>query len=415
MEIKTRIKLGRSGYGNRRVLLALSFALGFVLISGLAAAQNSATSFANVSVTPNPVIAGGNVTVRFQLYNSQNFYLFDVNLQPTGGYPLFNFSPLSSYHAGIMNAGLNNEYFNYTFHIPNYTQSGTYTINFVATYSVLGSTGGEVGTSTMPLSFYVQNRPVIKTSFASTATALYSGSNQTLTLDVENTGYGVARNISVVLKAGNGISLQSPVTKFFIANLSQNKTATEQILVAAKNASTANITANVTYYSSNFNNKFSSSQNLSLSVAPSAKFTVVSESSSVMPGSTDMPVVFTILNSGNSEADGVSLSLQTTYPITPVAGTYYISKLLPGESANVTFLVSADSAGIPGNYPVTIYEQWKQPNAAVNQLFESSSNYQTAVVNYGGNETLEEIAILVILALIAVFVAKKRNMLHKKK
>ena len=37
-----------------------------------------------------------------------------------------------------------------------------YTLTFAATYYVYGSQGIEVATSSMPLSFYVQNRPSIK-------------------------------------------------------------------------------------------------------------------------------------------------------------------------------------------------------------------------------------------------------------
>ena len=99
------------------VMLLLPFML------GLAQAQAAGSlSFANVSVSPNPVMAGGSATIRFQIYNSYNFWLYNVNLQPAGSYPLLNVSPLNSYH-GQMGPGLNPGYFNYTITIPNTTPS----------------------------------------------------------------------------------------------------------------------------------------------------------------------------------------------------------------------------------------------------------------------------------------------------
>ena len=104
-------------------------------------------------------------------------------------------------------------------------------------------------------------------------------------------------------------------------------------------------------------------------MAPAAQFTIGSANSGVKVGATDVPVQLRITNNGTSAADQLQLSLQTTYPVTPIASTAYVSDLQPGSSTNVTFLISVDTAGVPGNYPVTLYEQWKQPNGATNQQF----------------------------------------------
>jgi hypothetical protein len=100
-----------------------------------------------------------------------------------------------------------------------------------------------------------------------------------------------------------------------------------------------------------------------------------------------VPVQLRVTNNGTSAAEQLQLSLQTTYPITPVASTAYVSDLQPGSSTNVTFLVSVDTAGVPGNYPVTLYEQWKQPNGATNQQFSGSSNYFVTVASGGARSS----------------------------
>jgi hypothetical protein len=393
----------------RQALLALAAFLAIAVMT-VAGQTTGALSLTNVSVSPNPVMAGGNATIRFQIYNSYNFWLFNVNLQPTGSYPLINVSPLSSYHLGQIGQGSNPGYFNYTISIPKTTPSGVYTLTFTATYYALTSQGVAVSTSSMPLSFYVQNKPTIKlVALSPQPASLYAGHNQTIEIGIENAGYGTARNVSVSVSAGPGASILSSVTGFFVSNLTQGQVVEEPVLVSAQSTSSAGLLANVTYYSSDLRQRFHSAQNLSLSVAPAAQFNVTGESSGIVPGSTDVPLTFTVRNIGTMTAQELQLSLQSTYPLTPVASTYYVASLTPGASTNVTFLVSADSQGVPSDYPVTIYEQWKQPNGATNQQFSGSNNYFVVVNPTSGVSVADMVAAVVIIAIVGFIVIRKRK------
>jgi hypothetical protein len=215
--------------------------------------------------------------------------------------------------------------------------------------------------------------------------------------------------VTVAVNGGQGINVLSPVRSFFISNLTSSSSVTEPILVSAKNTSNAYLVANTTYYSSRFQQKFSGSQKVNLSVAPSAQFTIGSMNSGVDVGATDVPVHLRVTNNGTSAAEQLQLSLQTTYPITPVASTAYVSDLPAGASTNVTFLVSADTAGVPGNYPVTLYEQWKQPNGASSQQFSGSNNYFVTVTSGGAGGSTVEIGIaVVVIAIVVVVIARRR-------
>lgn len=388
-----------------------------VIMSGVAAAQyEGAVSLANLSVSPNPVVAGGNATINFQLYNAYESWFYGATLQPSGSYPLFNVSPLSSNIIGLLGSGLNSRHYNYTIKIPNTTPSGVYTVTFTSEYFVYAATGTETASSSMPVSFYVNNRPAIKVVVASPQpAALYSGHNQTINIQVENTGYGTARNVSIVVSSGKGINILSSVNAFFISNLTQGSSVTEPLLVSSQNTGQTNIVANTSYYSSNLQQRFNATQNIALSVAPAAQFNIGSANSKVNVGATDIPVQFRVTNNGTSDAQQMQLSLQTTYPITPIASTAYVSELQPGSSTNVTFLISVDNAGVPGNYPVTLYEQWKQPNGATNQQFSGSSNYFVAVTSgSAGNSTLELEAAIVAVAIVAGALIIRKRMGKKK-
>ncbi|MCL5239716.1 MAG: NEW3 domain-containing protein [Candidatus Marsarchaeota archaeon] len=376
---------------------------------------DNALSLHNVSVSPNPVVAGGSATIRFQLYNSYGSFVQTVNLQASGSYPIFNMSPANSTDIFEVNPGVNKPYYNYTFLIPATTPSGTYTVHFNASYYGLGATE-VVASSSMPVSFYVQNKPAIKVLLSSPEpSALYSGQNQTVDLVIENAGYGTARNVTVAVSGGPGISILSSVTTFFISNLTQGSSVSEPLLIASQNVGIANIVASTSYYSSTLGQSFSSTQPINISIAPAAQFSIgTGAGASYGPGATDVPVSFTITNTGTSAAQQVQLSLQSSYPITPVASTAYIASLPAGATQNVTFLVSVDSQGVPGNYPVTLYEQWKQPNGAVNQQFSGSDNYFVSVSGEGATTLVVGVAIIVVVAAIAVFAYRRRKSTGRK-
>ncbi len=380
---------------------------------GATSVLDNALTLANVSVSPNPVVAGGTATISFQLYNSYGSFVQTVNLQASTSYPIANASLVKTTDIAQVNPGINPTYYNYTFSIPATTPSGTYKIFFNASYYGLGATE-VVASSSMPVAFYVQNKPNIKIVLSNPSpSALYSGYNQTADLEIENTGYGTARNVSVNLVAESGVSLLSSVTSFFISNLTQGQTVTEPILVSAQNTGTASISADVYYYSPTLSQRFSSVQSASLSIAPAAQFTIGSVSgSSIGSGATDVPVTFTITNAGTSQAEQIQLSLQSNYPITPVASTAYIADLPVGSSTNVTFLVSVDSQGVPGNYPVTLYEQWKQPNGAQNQQFAGSDNY---FVTVGGQTSLTTLVVVGVVVVVIVIVAYRMRSRFAKK
>lgn len=390
-------------------IFLMSIALAMLI--GTASAQyDQSLTLANLSVQPNPVVAGGNVTIGFHLYNGYGFGLYGTTLQASSAYPLFNES-MSESIIGLVNPGLNPTNYSYTFHIPSVTPSGTYTINFVAQYLVYAATGTVVATSQLPVTFYVENWPSIKLVPAQTQPAtLYTGHNQTLALVVENIGYGDARNVSVDVSAGKGLSILSPVTTFFISNLTQGSSASESLLVGAQSLNSTYLLANISYYSSQFQRRFSSLQRINLSIAPSAQFTISSVGSGAPVGAADVPVSIEITNTGTSTASELGLTLETTYPISPVSSTAYVADLQPGASANLTFLVDVDSAGVPGNYPVTLYEQWKQPNGAENQQFAGSNNYSIPVVSAGvGTIGLVIGAIVVIVIIVAIIVFRRRR------
>ena len=242
--------------------------------------------------------------------------------------------------------------------------------------------------------------------------SLYQGRNQSATLQIENIGTGTAKNVSVALRSGAGITLLSSISSFFISDLEPGQVVSEPVLIGANGTYNASIIASMQYYPASYGGLISKTQTLGLSLAPAAQFSVLSQSSALSPGAAAVPVTFRVRNTGTIEAEQIQLSLQTTYPVTPVASTSYISDLAPGASANATFIVNVDSQGIPGNYPVVVYEQWKQPNGATNQQFSGTNTYFVNIRSAASSSLLivgAAIAVAFAAAAAYRYMGKKRQ------
>ena len=95
---------------NKKILWMFAM---FMVLAGAVGAQSvldNSLSLHNVSVYPNPVLAGGNVTIRFQLYDSYGSFVQTINLQAEGSYPLLNVSPSNTTDISEVNPGVNKPY-----------------------------------------------------------------------------------------------------------------------------------------------------------------------------------------------------------------------------------------------------------------------------------------------------------------
>lgn len=519
------------------------------LFSAVATAQsvnsaaNGALSLVGLTISPQSVVAGENMTIEFQLYNSYSSALYNVNLQLSAENPIINVSPSSSsliYAIGVGQYGGGAGYSNfvYTVHIPSTLHAGEYTIDVIANYqtSQPNSYGGTTtlpAESEVPINIYVYGTPSIKLSaspqssispgqamsipvsavnvgtdiannvtvnlhstqyfkvFGTTdfslgsinpdssatfdasvqpsldivngtypinatityltqsgnyvkvntsmelstlinspdivasivsanPTNLYSGGNQTLTIQVQNTGLGTAKNLSVRFLNGPGINVGS-TSEFFISSLSPKNSTTETVYISANRTSNSNtsfsLPVSLKYDSSNYQGNFVVLQNIPINLQKSAVFQITNVTGNIQAGVAYKPVTFLIKNIGNEPADQITLSLQTTFPITPVNPNLYIDSLAPGQSTNATFYVGVDPSGNAGSYPVSIFEQWRQPNGAVSQVFSGSNGYYAQVGSSSSpiSSYLTYAVVAVVVIVAAVFIMRRRMSATKKK
>lgn len=512
-----------------QVIMALAIV---IQLTGTAFAQSDAISIANLAVYPQPVIAGQNVTIQFQLYNSYQTQLTQVNLGLYGSYPLLNQSPVDTQLLSNMPTGIYGgvTYFFYTLHIPKNVKSGTYTLNAIAKYQTTSQSSSVTGTSTMPISFYIQgvpniqltanpasavipgaqftvninalnigtdnatavtmavlnsqnfsvigasnfalgtiqpqkssiasailqpnstliqgnatilvllsystqygqpitqrvnvpvaiyvSNPNIAVSVQSTAPAsLYPGSNQTIVLNVQNTGTGTAKNITISALSTRNITVGNSASNLFIASLAAGASTTVTALITAnKNANLGqySLPVQIGYQTANYRQTTNKTTYITIKLQPSAIYNITGITSSLSSSATYAPITLHITNTGNQVAQHITFSLQTIYPIAQVNPNAYINQLAAGQSANITFYVNVDSQANLGQYPITIYEQWNQPNAA-QQIYTSSQTYYVSVVHSSALGPFEYILIIVLIIAAVTLYKRRMDAQHKKK
>ncbi|MHB1830287.1 MAG: COG1361 S-layer family protein [Candidatus Micrarchaeaceae archaeon] len=492
----------------------------FVQLFGTASAQQNALSIANLAVYPQPVVAGSNITIAFQLFNSYTNELTNVNLELVGTYPLLNSSPSGTQIITDVPEGLygGTALLVYKLHIPKDVNSGTYSLDVAATYqTVSGSNVQESATSTMPISFYIRGSPDLqltanpvtgilpgsqstvvmdvlnagtdnatntsitflnsrnfsvigestfnlgtispqRTSGASTIllanstlpsgasrlpvivrydtqygtnviytemvpvsvslgnpdlgigiesaspASLYPGSNQTIVLSLQNVGSGTAKNITISALDNRNITAGNSASKIFVGTIAAGSSATASMFITASksdNRSKYSLPILISYQNANYNTTFNKTVQVPITLSAIAQFNVTHQSTNLTIGGTYVPVTLRVKNTGNEVAQSIVFSLQTIYPISQVNPNAYVTSLAPGQSVNMTFYVNVDSQANPGQYPISLYEQWSQPTGSNSQQYSGSQDYYVVVGGQSGYGNLQAIAIIAVIAVAA--------------
>ena len=534
-----KIKYGKNKIG---IIIAMYALLVVVMVSYASAAissnANGALSIMNLRILPQPVVAGSNITISFNLYNSYTNSLTNVDMALIASNPIINVSPAYSYITSAIGEGMYNGFikeFVYKVHVPSNLPEGMYTIYVTVTYQTTQYSQSVAGTSKIPIYVYVHgnprlsvdvspqgsinpgkpfvatlttinsgtgiaynttlridnsdgiipvgqikfnlgninnqgqtriisramlqsarnitenthyinftlryqtstgksiienlgeplniviNKPNIKISVKATQpTELYSGGNQTITLLIQNIGTGSARNITLNMLGNNYIYPSSSARNLFIGELAAGVSTTATVTINANKSVKKSVVFPVAlhYYNSNYQKNYSSIADIPINIQPTAIFNINNSYSNVTPGDTYVPVTFNIKNTGNEPAKEVSFTLQSVYPVTPVSSDAYVSRLAQGKTINITFYVSIDSKGSPGQYPITLYEQWRQPNGNTNQQYYGSTSYYVNIKNKGSskgiNPAIISIVIFIVIAVIVYEIYTKRKKIKKK-
>jgi len=212
----------------------LAVACASIVAANASSSGDQALSIASLKLSPQPIIAGNNLTIVFQLYNSYSSALNNVNLQLTASNPIINVSPsaqqlITTIGTGLYGSGVGFSSFVYTVRIPSTLRAGQYTITVQANYQTTQptSSGGTAvlpSVSTMPINFYVYGTPSIKLS-ANPQSIIVPGQSASIPITAVNTGTDSATNMTVILKSTRSFTVFG-ASQFNIGTLNASGTST---------------------------------------------------------------------------------------------------------------------------------------------------------------------------------------------
>lgn len=347
--------------GNILVLAVLLSMLPLAASAQLSA--SGALSLYSLQVSPNPIVAGSNIIITFQLYNTYSYSLQNVNLELEGEYPILNFSPSKSYLINSVGQGLyggSNVYFTYHLSIPKDTPSGSYTLTLLGTYQTSQTNGGVTETvtsqSSMPITFYVHGIPNI--TITSTNPSISPGTASTITFSVMNSGYGTARNVSIEL-LNSSIFRPTGTKVFSLGSLAPGAPAQ----ITAGYMISSNMT-NGTYYiplqvrytdEVNSNAVYNHTINVATQIAlnnPDIVAVLESTSPQALYSGYNQSMMVVLENVGTGLARNVSLNLNSGAGASVISSVnhFFIGTIPAGGSATETVLVSAASTQSGSSY-----------------------------------------------------------------
>lgn len=360
--------------------LSAAILLALALMVSTAGAQSDALSLANLAVYPQPAVAGGNITLAFQLYNSYVNQLSQVNLGLEGTYPLLNYSPSATYLISQIPEGLygGTVPFTYKIHLPRNMNAGTYTLDVVATYQTTGPgpTYSPVSSSsTMPVTLYVRGAPNIKLT-ASSQTAISPGLQSTVTITALNVGTDNATDIIVTIPNSRNFSIAGS-SMFNLGTVGPQRSAMASAILIANSTlqqGTAMLPVTVSYETQYNSTIKTYNQSVPVTVSLGVPNIVVGVAgaapSSLYPG-TNQTLMLYVQNIGSGIAKNVTISVPSTPNITAAssASRIFIGTLAAGASTSTGVLVTANKNDYLSSYllPVHISYQNANYNATVNK------------------------------------------------
>ena len=381
-------------------LLLPIFLVAMVGLSGIASAQlatsvDGVLSIDNLAILPTPVIAGNNMTISFQLFNSYVNTLKNVNLQLTGQNPIITVSPASSSLLSVIGTGqyggISAAPMVYNFHVPSTLQAGVYTIDVVATYDTQVGTAGATedvpGQSVMPISFYVYGVPNIQLT-AIPKGQLVPGGQSIIDLAAINTGTDTARNVTLAVANSSYFTPSGP-TRINLGimqpGVPENVT---MVLQTADNvpAGQINLPIRETYTAQSGAN-VSLVENVPLSFVTGTPDIVASIQSAFpaqLYAGSNQTLEILVQNNGHGDAKNLTLNFLSNDGLTVSgsASSFFIGTLPAGGSVTESVFVSANSNANKTSYaiPVAVSYTGLAENSNVSEVLQIPIALQGAAI-----------------------------------
>lgn len=299
----------------------------------------------------------------------------------------------------------------FTFYLPvdNLATSGTYPVSVSTTYEKRFTKLSESNT----VNVQVGGVPSFAASVvASSPVDIYPGDTAQVTVAFQNTGPSVAQSAFASAQS-RGVQVKWAGQTQSIGQVAARGSANAVFSIEAPKdlqAGTYPLSVKLAY-SDQYGNNGTKDFTFDVPVKPKADFVADASSANLLPGQ-KKEVSVALTNTGRQEARKVEVRIRPIYPFSTDGTVRYIETLAPGETANLTYVITVDKDATSGEQLVGTIVNFEDPQG---KKFSDTADFAMPVRMPTLVEEIFAYWYLVALGVLAVAFAVSKKMGGKKK
>ncbi len=239
------------------------------------------------------------------------------------------------------------------------------------------------------------------------------GAEALVTVKVFNNGSDTAKDVWIMPMETEYLKIGSASRSLFLGEIAPGTFATVPASVSLEipTGASGEYTLPMDLIFADKRGRYEETHNMEIKVADRARFSVLPDRISLVPGTNDQRIAVSLQNTGNVAAEDVELALVAEYPLTASGRTSFIQRVEPGKSGVAYFTLDVDSKAAEQGYSAELLIRWREGETALS----SSRRVSIEVAKKPALASNAYLVIAVLAAVILGVVLYKRHFGKKKK
>lgn len=361
-----------------RLLLAVVVVSALLVVPAAWAADSQYVQVENVKVSPASILPGDTFTISFDVRNLLND---DLKYMYVTFSPDANFKVVGSDTWASSDAVPKKEAATASFKlkVSRDAIADVYSLPFSITSEskiITAATGvGSIYTTSVSISHTayasveVSGRANLVPSLSGSQPGMIEagGAEALVTLKVFNNGSDTAKDVWIMPRETEYLKIGSASGSLFLGEIAPGSFATVPASVSLEipTGASGEYTLPVDLSFADKRGRYEETHNMEIRVADKARFTVVPDRISLVPGTNDQRIAVRLQNTGNVAADDVELTLVAEYPLTASGRTSFIQRAESGEQGTAYFTLDVDSKAAEQGYSAELLIRWREGETAL--------------------------------------------------
>ena len=303
----------------------------------------------------------------------------------------------------------------FTFLLPvdNLATTGTYPVSVSTTYEKLFTKFSEANT----LNVRVGGAPAFTASVASSSPVdIYPGDDASVTVTFQNTGASMVQS-SLATATARGIEVKWAGEEQAVGSIVARGSASATFHISApKNLAPGAYPLDVRLdYAGEDRQNGTALFHFEVPVKPKAEFVAAYPVGSTLRAGAPQNADILLTNTGTQEARKLKVRIRPLFPFSTDGTVRYIDSLKPGQSVNLTYVITVDKDATSGSQLVGLLMDFEDPQG---KTFSDSADFAMPVRLASFQESVEPYMpylYLVVLVVVLVVLRKAAGAMKKKK